>query len=211
MKSTQEHTKLATSDNILNKIKSFKNLRRILRVNYIYWRMQLLVAKWPPKNIKLYHLYQDLLLIFWETEFHFWRVNLKDAVIEYLKKHLVSSDLNNWQTKCSKCNLDAALNNKLIYHNKSDEPAGNRDIIAPSEAKRSLSQDIQCWMCLSKDHHAKLNNFLSGTSEIILQNIGDIIKSKPDCLIAQTGTNDLTNRTNFLNLAKKIVNTFFSL
>ena len=93
--------------------------------------------------------------------------------------------------KCSKCNLDAALNNKLIYHNKSDEPAGNRDIIAPSEPKRSLSQDIQCWMCLPKDHYVKLNNFLSGTSEIILENIGDITKSKPDCLIAQTGTNDL--------------------
>ena len=73
-------------------------------------------------------------------------MNLKDAVIEYLKKQLVSSDLNNWQMKCSKCNLDAALNNDLIYHNKSDEPAGNRDIIAPSEPKRFLSQDIQCWM-----------------------------------------------------------------
>ena len=40
---------------------------------------------------------------------------------------------------------------------------------------------------LSRNHRVKVNNFPGGTSETILGNIDDIIKSKPDCLIVHVG------------------------
>ena len=58
---------------------------------------------------------------------------------------------------------------------------------------------------LSKNHLVKVKNFSGGTSETILDNIDEIMKSKPDCLIIHTGTNDLTNGINSLNQAKKII------
>ena len=44
-----------------------------------------------------------------------------------------------------------------------------------------------------------VNSFSGGTSATILENIDQIVKSKPDCLIVHAGTNDLANRTNQLN------------
>ena len=89
MKSTQEHIKLATSDNILNKIKSFKKSEKNFESKLHLLEDAIISGKVAPKNIKLYNLYQDLLLIFWEIEFHIWRVNLKDAVKEY---HIYSTE-----------------------------------------------------------------------------------------------------------------------
>ena len=54
-------------------------------------------------------------------------------------------------------------------------------------------------------HCVKVNNFPGGTSETILGKIDDIIKSKPDCLTAHEGVNDLTNGTKLLNQVKKKV------
>ena len=56
-----------------------------------------------------------------------------------------------------------------------------------------------------KNYRVKVNNFMGGTSATILENIDQLVKSKPDCLIAHTGTNDLANGTNLLNQMKKIV------
>ena len=58
---------------------------------------------------------------------------------------------------------------------------------------------------LSRNHRVKVNNFPGGTSETILENIDEIVKNKPDCLIIHAGTNDLTNGINLLNQAKKII------
>ena len=56
---------------------------------------------------------------------------------------------------------------------------------------------------MPKNHRIKVNNFLGGTSTAILENIDQLIKSKLDCLIVHAGTNNLANRTNLQNQAKK--------
>ena len=56
---------------------------------------------------------------------------------------------------------------------------------------------------MSKNHKVTINNFPGGTSAMILENINQLVKSKADCLIVRTGTNDLSNGKNLLNQAKK--------
>ena len=58
---------------------------------------------------------------------------------------------------------------------------------------------------LSMNHIVKVKSYPSGTSVKILNNIDDIVKNKPDCLIIHAGTNDLTYGINLLNQAKKVV------
>ena len=45
---------------------------------------------------------------------------------------------------------------------------------------------------LSKNYCVKVNNLPGGTSQTILEDTDDIIKSKPDCLDVHVGNNDLT-------------------
>ena len=54
-----------------------------------------------------------------------------------------------------------------------------------------------------KNHRVKVHNFPRGTSATILENIDQLIKSKPDCLIVHAGTNDLANGKNLQNQANK--------
>ena len=58
---------------------------------------------------------------------------------------------------------------------------------------------------LSHKHRVKVVNKPEATSERILDEIDDVIKSKPEHLVIHVGTNDLTNRINLLNNAEKIV------
>ena len=58
---------------------------------------------------------------------------------------------------------------------------------------------------MSKNYRVKVNNFPGGISATTLENIDQLVKSKPDCLIVHAGTNDLANGTNLLNQVKKIV------
>ena len=58
---------------------------------------------------------------------------------------------------------------------------------------------------MSKNYRTKVNNFPGGTSVTILENIDQLVKNKPDCLIVHAGTNDLANGTKLLNQAQKIV------
>ena len=51
----------------------------------------------------------------------------------------------------------------------------------------------------------KVSNFPGGTSRTILENLDQLIKSKPDCLIDYAGTNNLVNGTVLHNQVKKIV------
>ena len=56
---------------------------------------------------------------------------------------------------------------------------------------------------MSKNYRVKVNNFPGGTSATILENIDQLAKSKPDCLIVHAGKNDLANGKNLLNQVKK--------
>ena len=58
---------------------------------------------------------------------------------------------------------------------------------------------------MSKNYRVKVNNFPGGTSATILENIDQLVKSKPDCLIVHAGTNYLANGTNILSQVKRIV------
>ena len=55
---------------------------------------------------------------------------------------------------------------------------------------------------MSENHKVKVNNFLGGASETIQENIDQLVKSKPDCLIVHAGTNYLAIKTNLLNQGK---------
>ena len=58
---------------------------------------------------------------------------------------------------------------------------------------------------MSKNHRVKVNNFPGGTSATILENKDQLVKNKPKCLFVHVGANDLANRTNLRNQAKKLV------
>ena len=52
---------------------------------------------------------------------------------------------------------------------------------------------------LSVNHKVKIVNLPGGTNEKILEKLDDIIKEKPDDLIAHVGTNDITNNVNLFD------------
>ena len=52
---------------------------------------------------------------------------------------------------------------------------------------------------LSVNHKVKLVHFPGGTSEKILEKLDDIIKEKPDDLIVDVETNDITNNVNLFD------------
>ena len=54
---------------------------------------------------------------------------------------------------------------------------------------------------VSKNHRVKMKNFLGGSTATILENIDQLVKIKPGCLIVHAGANDLANGTNLLNQA----------
>ena len=58
---------------------------------------------------------------------------------------------------------------------------------------------------MSKNYTVKVKNFPGGTNTKIMENIDQLVKSKPDYLIVHAGTDDLANKTNLLFQVKKIV------
>ena len=48
-------------------------------------------------------------------------------------------------------------------------------------------------------------NFPGGTTETILEEVEELVKNKPDTLIVQTGTSDLTKGRNVVNNVKEII------
>lgn len=57
----------------------------------------------------------------------------------------------------------------------------------------------------NKENKVKVVNFPGGFSEKILGHLEQIIKEKPDIVMAHIGTNDLTCNVDLLNNAKKIL------
>ena len=58
---------------------------------------------------------------------------------------------------------------------------------------------------LLKQQQVKIQNFLGGASETILDEVDTFVAGKPDCIIVHVGTNDITKGINSLNSVKKIV------
>ena len=99
---------------------------------------------------------------------------------------------------------------KSFYGNESSEKS-NMDKDKAIEQKKkivirgdSILNEIQ-EKGMSKNYRVKVNNFPGGTSATILENIDQLVKSKPDCQIVHAGTNNLANGTNLLNQTKKII------
>ena len=49
---------------------------------------------------------------------------------------------------------------------------------------------------LSKQQQVKIQNFLGGTSETIVDQVDTLVVDKPDCIIVHVGTNDSTKGIN---------------
>ena len=134
----------------------------------------------------------------------------KDTIIEFLTKQLLSSSQKS-QMEINNNNLEETFSgNKWIINNESsDESSFKKDKTKEQKKRVVITGDSMLngihEKGLSKNHTVKINNFSGGTSETVLQNIDETLKSKPDCLIVHAGTNDLTNGINLLNQAKKIV------
>ena len=146
---------------------------------------------------------------FFESE-----VKSKDVVIEYLTKQLSSVNLNRSQKKNSDNNLDDTLDDESLNKTNNDKSSdksfndGDQNTVGDKKSVIITGDSMLNGVHergLSKNHRVKINNFPGGTSKVIFDNIHDIMKSKPDYLIVHAGTNGLTNGTNLLNQAKKIV------
>ena len=62
---------------------------------------------------------------------------------------------------------------------------------------------------VSVKHKVKAVNFPGGTSEKILEKLGDVNKEKPRDLIVHAGTNGITNNVNLSTNVKKIFNKIY--
>ena len=134
----------------------------------------------------------------------------KDTIIEFLTKQLLSSSQQS-QMEINNNNLEETFssNKSIINNESSDESSFKKDKTKEQKKRVVITGDSMLngihEKGLSKNHTVKINNFSGGTSETVLENIDETLKSKPDCLIVHVGTNDLTNGINLLNQAKKIV------
>ena len=123
----------------------------------------------------------------------------------------MSSNSKKSQMKNGKCNLNETFNsNKSFYGNESSEESiMDKDKTIEQKKKVDITGDSMLngmhEKVMSKNYIVKVNNIPGGTSATILENIDQLVKTKPDCLIVHAGTNDLVNGTNLLNQAKKIV------
>ena len=134
----------------------------------------------------------------------------KDTIIEFLTKQLLSSSQKS-QMEINNNNLEETFssNKSIINNESSDESSFEKDKTKEQKKRVVITGDSMLngihEKVLSKNHTVKINNFSGGTSETVLENIDETLKSKSDCLIVHVGTNDLTNGINLLNQAKKIV------
>ena len=133
----------------------------------------------------------------------------KDAIIEYLTKQLLLSNSRKHQMKNYKCNLNETFNGDKLYYNNesSDESNMGKDKTIEQKKRVVITGDSMLngihEKSMSKYYRVKVNNFTGSTSATILEDIDQLVKSKPDCLIVHAGTNDLANGTNLFNQAKK--------
>ena len=203
-KSRQEDISSTQSDKILNEIKNFKKFQADVQNKLSLLEDAIISGKYSFKedtsdNNTLrfaINILKDRISSL-EDE-----VKSKDAIIAFLTQQLLSSKLDNSQMKRCECNRKKPLNvDESIVDDKSTHEPNKRKVVITGDSLLNGLHEKG----LSRNHRVKVNNFPGGTSEIILENIDEIIKNKPDCLIIHAGTNDLTNGINLLNQAKKII------
>ena len=113
--------------------------------------------------------------------------------------------------KNDKCDLNETFNgDKSFYGNEfSDESNMDKDKTIEQKKRVVITGDSMLNRIseegMSKNYRVKVNNFHGSTSPTILENIDQLAKSKPDCLIVHAGKNDLANGKNLLNQVKKII------
>ena len=214
-KSRQEDISSTQSDKILNEIKNFKKFQADVQNKLSLLEDAIISGKYSFKedtsdnNTSRFaiNILKDRISSL-EDE-----VKSKDAIIAFLTQQLLSSKLDNSQMKRCECNRRTPLNvdESIADDTSTHEPNLDTDNEINSEHKRKVVITGDSLLNglnekgLSRNHRVKVNNFPGGTSETILENIDEIIKNKPDCLIIHAGTNDLTNGINLLNQAKKII------
>ena len=111
--------------------------------------------------------------------------------------------------KSNKCNLNETFNSDKSFYDNESSDESNMDKDKRIEQKkrvvftRDFMQNGIHEKGMSKNNKVKVNNFPGSTSATILENIDQLLKSKPDCLIVHAGINNLANGTNLLS-SKKI-------
>ena len=113
----------------------------------------------------------------------------KDAILEYLIKQLLSPNSKKSQMINDKCNLNETFNvDKPFYDNESSDESIMNKYKTIEQKKRvaitggSMFSGID-EKGMSKNYRVKVNSFPEGTSVAILENIDQLVKSKPGCPI----------------------------
>ena len=213
--SRQEDISSTQSDKILNEIKNFKKFQADVENKLSLLEDAIISGKYSFKedtsdnNTSCFaiNILKDRISSL-EDE-----VKSKDAIIAFSTQQLLSSKLDHSQMKRCECNRKKPLNvdESIVDDKSTHEPNLDTDNEFNSEHKRKVAITGDSLLNglhekgLSRNHCVKVHSFPGGTSETILENIDEIIKNKPDCLIIYAGTSDLTNGINLLNQAKKII------
>ena len=112
----------------------------------------------------------------------------KDAILEYLIKQLLSPNSKKSQMINDKCNLNETFNvYKPFYDNESSDESIMNKYKTIEQKKRVAVTGGSMFSGIgekgmSKNYRVKVN-FPGGTSVAILENIDQLVKSKPDCPI----------------------------
>ena len=138
----------------------------------------------------------------------------KEAVIEYLSNQLISSNSLKSQSSASESHA-----NRNGNFNKIDDINKKNPIEDSANDKSNKKYSYHSWDSwdsllnginekgLPKNKKQKIENVPVGTSDTILGKVDEIISSKPNCLIVNTGTNDSTCGINTLNIVKRLAKT----
>ena len=134
----------------------------------------------------------------------------KDAVINFLFNQLVNKNLNRDSRVKKTVNdhnnsfqeiVDNIVNNNLplVQHNDYNKKEKSNVIIIGDSMLNNINS-----RGLSSSNKVSVSNFPGATSEDILDEIEDTLKTHPDTLIVYAGINDLTKNINTLRSVKKL-------
>ena len=199
---------------MLNEIKSFKKFHAEVESKLCLLEDTTIAEKEASKEIT--NDLSGFIANFWKDRISSFEneIKSKDTIIEYLTKQLLPSNSKKPQMESNKCNLNETFNDDKSFYDIESSDESKKDKDKTIEKKKrvviitgdSMLNEIH-EKGMSKNHRVKLMvvklKVPGGTSATILENINQLVKSKPDCLIVHTGANDLANRTNLLNQAKK--------
>ena len=138
------------------------------------------------------------------------RIIEKDAVINFLCNQLVNKNLNgdsgvnktfNDHNNSFQERVDNIVNNNLplVQHNDYNKKEKSNVIIIDDSMLNNINSPG-----LSKCNKVSVSNFPGATSEDILNEIEDTLKTHPNTLIVHAGTNDLTKNISTMRSVKKL-------